>query len=490
MKKVNLNQIAVLFALLMLTACGTTKKSVTQLPETERTVTILSVNDIHAAIDNFPRFGFMVDSLRAIYPDMLLLSAGDNQTGNPINDQYSEKGMPVIELMNMLNFDLCAIGNHEFDTKPDGFAHTLKHADFDFVCANVVVENLEEFPIKPYKILTLHNGVKIAVASVLDINERGIPDTHPDNAVGFSFTDPVETAKEFLHLRDSADVLIYMNHYGFENDVELANLFPKGVVDVIIGGHSHTKVDTEQLHNDILITQAERKLKYATLLKLSVGQAGVISKSMELLTVGDKGSEHSALRAKVDEFNSNPDMHIRIAEALDDFTSYEQIGYLMVDALRASSETDISLINPGGVRIDRLSKGDVSVMDIYSMDPFGNEMILFSMSGHELASLLKSAYGFDENLPIYPSGMKSKYLLDQEGDVTAVELFTESGEPLDLEKVYTVSMNSYMASVYVFEQDDPGTGLFRPTAESMIDYLKELKRIPSYQDEKRVEIVQ
>ncbi|MFA5518088.1 MAG: 5'-nucleotidase C-terminal domain-containing protein, partial [Spirochaetota bacterium] len=258
---------------------------------------------------------------------------------------------------------------------------------------------------------------------------------------------------------------------------------------VIIGGHSHTKIEKEQLHNGVLITQAERKLKYATLLKLSVDAKGKVSKSMELLTVDNEGKERADLRAKVDEFNNNPAMRVRIAEAADDFKNYEQIGYLMVDALRVSTGTDIALINPGGVRIDRLPKGAVSVMDIYSMDPFGNEIVLFKLTGHELMSLIKNAYSFDEYLPIYPSGMKTKYLLGKDGEVKTVELFDTKGKPMDLNKVYTVSMNNYMASVYVFDHKDPGTGLFRPTAESMIDYLKELKYIPSYKNEKRVEIV-
>lgn len=73
--------------------------------------------------------------------------------------------------------------------------------------------------------------------------------------------------------------------------------------------------------------------------------------------IGGFSNKNLALRDRVDEFNNNPDMHIRIAEVLDDFTSYEQIGYLMVDALRSTSGADIALINPGGVRIDNLAKG-------------------------------------------------------------------------------------------------------------------------------------
>jgi 5'-nucleotidase len=53
---------------------------------------------------------------------MLLVAAGDNQTGNPVNDQYPEKGLPVIELMNAVGFDLSAVGNHEFDSRPEDSA--------------------------------------------------------------------------------------------------------------------------------------------------------------------------------------------------------------------------------------------------------------------------------------------------------------------------------------------------------------------------------
>ena len=92
---------------------------------------------MHATIDNFPKLAYIVDSLHAIYPDMLLIAAGDNQTGNPVNDQYPEKGLPMIELMNAVGFDLSAVGNHEFDSRPKGFSNLTHKADFDFICANM-----------------------------------------------------------------------------------------------------------------------------------------------------------------------------------------------------------------------------------------------------------------------------------------------------------------------------------------------------------------
>ena len=48
------------------------KQEQTSIGADETELVILSVNDMHANIDLFPKFATMVDSLRAIYPDMLL----------------------------------------------------------------------------------------------------------------------------------------------------------------------------------------------------------------------------------------------------------------------------------------------------------------------------------------------------------------------------------------------------------------------------------
>ena len=151
--------IVLLLCIALFIGCGTSRKMV-ELPTT-KTVEILAVNDMHAALDNFPRLAFMVDSLKKIYPDLLLVSAGDNQTGNPVNDQYPEKGMPIIELMNALKFDMSAVGNHEFDSRLAGFEHITHEANFDFLVANIEKPKDADFRIKPYKIVEMPNGVKL-----------------------------------------------------------------------------------------------------------------------------------------------------------------------------------------------------------------------------------------------------------------------------------------------------------------------------------------
>ncbi len=81
---------------------------------------ILSINDPHAAIEQFPRLGYVADSLRALYPDLLILSAGDNRSGDPINDMFEIPAYPMVALMNQVGFHATAVGNHEFDSNQYG----------------------------------------------------------------------------------------------------------------------------------------------------------------------------------------------------------------------------------------------------------------------------------------------------------------------------------------------------------------------------------
>ena len=451
----------------------------------EKQAVIFAVNDMHAEIDNFPKLAHIVDSLRTLYPDMLLISAGDNQTGNPVNDQYPEKGLPMIELMNALGFDLSAVGNHEFDTRPQGFSHLTHRADFDFICANMSASDSIHIKVSPHKIITLPNGLKLAFLGLLQINQNGIPDTHPENVRGFTFSSPFETAAGYLYLKDQSDIFIALTHLGFENDVQLAESIPAGI-DLIIGGHSHTKVEKEQMHNGILITQAQRKLRYGTLIKMTMAGDGQFQRHMELIDIENSANEKASIRAMVDEYNDNPALEEVIATATDDFSSKAELGYLMADAQRYAAQADIALVNPGGVRLQFLAKGPITLMNVYQLDPFGNELILTTLTGHEIRDLMLAAYPVDEDLPLFPSGIKTLLTLDEDGNLADVVLLTEGNAPLDMDQSYTVAMNNYMTQVYKYEHSDPGQSLYIETADAIISYLKKNEKVSSYRGESRI----
>lgn len=492
----SLKIITAALAIGLLCACSSQKhagtfaipeKKAGSIPPSERQAVIFSVNDMHAAIDNFPKLAFITDSLKTIYPDMLLVAAGDNQTGNPVNDQFPEKGWPMIDLMNATGFDLSALGNHEFDTGPEGLSNLTNKAGFSFICANVSTSVWPGVKVSPYKIISLPNGLRLAFLGLLQLGQNGIPDSHPDNVKGFVFRSPFETAPEYLWLKDSSDIFIALTHIGFEEDVRLAETMPAGI-DLIIGGHSHTRVEKEQIHNGIMIIQAENKLKYGTLIRFTVGSDGTLHKSMQLIDIRNSMMEKPAIRAMVDRYNDNPVLNEVIATAADDFSSYEELGYLMADAQRDAAGADIALMNPGGVRIDRLEKGPVTIKHVYQLDPFGNELVVTKLTGEEIFSLMRAAWPVDDKSPLYPSGIRTEIKLDAEGNPEEITILTEDGAPLEINRIYSVAMNSYMTQVYSYEHSDPGQSLFFTTAEALISHLKKQGDLRSYSDERRIQV--
>jgi len=482
-----LKVLAAALAIGLLPACSSLKHAGTAKPS-ERQAVIFAVNDMHAAIDNFPKLAYIVDSLKLIYPDMLLVAAGDNQTGNPVNDQYPEKGFPMIDLMNATGFDLSATGNHEFDTSPEGLGNLTNKADFSFICANVSIDSTLNVKISPYKIVTLPNGLRIAFLGLLQLGQNGIPDTHPDNIKGFSFRPPFETALEYISLKDSSDILIALSHLGFEVDVELAESMPEGI-DLIIGGHSHTKVEKEQIHNGIMITQAENKLKYGTLVKLTISRDGSMQRTMQLIDIRNSKNEKPSIRAMVDKYNDNPVLNEVIATSAADFSSYEELGYLMADAQRDAAGADIALMNPGGVRIDRLDQGPITIKNVYQLDPFGNELVITKLTGEEIYSLMRAAWPVDDKSPLYPSGIRTELKLNAEGNPEEIKILTENGNPLEMNRIYSVAMNSYITQVYKYQHSDPGQSLFISTADALIGFLKKQNIVRSYKGEKRIHVI-
>ena len=81
----------------------------------ERTLVLLSTNDMHAKIQNFPRLAAAVENCRDTAQLVVLVDAGDRWTGNAYVDMAATPGMPMIALMNRLGYDVATLGNHEFD---------------------------------------------------------------------------------------------------------------------------------------------------------------------------------------------------------------------------------------------------------------------------------------------------------------------------------------------------------------------------------------
>jgi 5'-nucleotidase len=449
-------------AILLITACQPKPK--------EQKVYIVSTNDMHANIDNFPQFAALMDSLRSVHPDLLLFSAGDNRSGNPINDRYAEPCKPMYELMNKVGFDLSTFGNHEWDGGPDGLRKVLGWANFPFVCANVTFDDTLQMPNhRPYVIFN-RDGLKLGVIGGIQLGPNGLPDSHPKNCVGSNFVPITDVLPEYLNELKDCNAIFLLSHCGYEEDRETAEQFPQ--LTAIFGGHSHTRVAEKQLVNGVMVTQAEAKVKFVTLSTFTFLDGKLVDKDMQLLSIKEFPKRNAEVQAMVDEYNSNEYFRTVVTNNLTPIESYESLGCLMTDAIRKISGADMGFQNPGGVRFDTLSARPVTLKDIFALDPFDNEIIAFSLSGQEILNLMKSCFITDGG-PIYCSGCSYSYKVDDKGEMTDIKVKLENGKPLDLNAKYNVVMNSYMSTVFDYEHEDEGQSTFRSSNEMMLEYLAE-----------------
>jgi 2',3'-cyclic-nucleotide 2'-phosphodiesterase (5'-nucleotidase family) len=158
---------------------------------------------------------------------------------------------------------------------------------------------------------------------------------------------------------------------------------------------------------------------------------------------------------------------------------------MMTDAITARMKVDFAFQNGGGIRISNLPQGDIRLKDIFRLDPFGNQVVTYTMTYEEIKSLICSAYNREKEIDLVPSGMTYMVTVGPEGLCTDVEMRDLSGNLLDAAKSYTVGLNSYISASYKFKHADPGTTNFKTGAQTLLDYLGEIKKV-NYSGVKRV----
>ena len=431
---------------------------------------ILSANDMHAKIQNFPQLAAIADSLRAEYPSLLILSAGDNRTGDPLNDIYEIPAYPMVALMNQVGFKATTLGNHEFDSGPAGLTRLINLSTFDYICCNVIPDPSWGMHLRPYEIFDV-NGMTVGIVGIVQIGISGHPDSHPDNCKGFTFLPPEETLQQYSWLRDKCDVVILLSHIGYEGDVDLSARVPW--IDLIVSGHSHTQLAGGEIHNGVMITQNVNRLQRVTHTTLTVDGGKVTAKQAENIEVQDYPKKNRVVELMTDFFCTNPEFE-RVVGTIDaPFTSYEELGILMADSFREMGGADVGFCNYGGVRYDYLPAGPFTVSDILKLDPFGNDAVELTLTGEELRQMLLSCCAADEDRFPVVSGITCELIKDKKNPskIKNLVLYGPDGKKLNLKNSYKVVTNTYVASISTSPRKDQGRAMNYQTAQMIQDYV-------------------
>jgi 5'-nucleotidase/UDP-sugar diphosphatase len=432
-------------------------------------IVIFHSNDVHGKIDNFAKVAAILEREKKSGVDVFYFCAGDNFTGNPVIDQYEPPGEPMLELLNRLGVDVMTPGNHEFDTGLENLKSFAARARFPMVSANIEAPPGVLPLLRTSIVLKTRGGIRIAVFGLIQTEpESGLPSTHPDKVRGLRFSEPLQAAMKMRKLRKGNQVFLALTHLGYDVDRVLAERLPQ--LDAIIGGHSHTRVDPAETVNGVLIAQAGGDNRFLGRVELLVRGGRVVEKKGTLIDLKQWQEEDPEIKAMITRFNQNPAFARVIAEAPFALEGKDALGSLMTDAMRVIHGLDVAFQNEGGIRLNRLSE-KITLKDVYTLDPFGNQVVEIAMTAEEIRGLVRDSFRKGNEIDLQVSGISYTVRTEKDLRIKEILLRGPDGRPFPENRTYKVGVSSYVASSYNFPHQDPGRVLGSTTAEALIRFL-------------------
>jgi len=445
----------------------------------------------------------------------LLIDVGDIYQGTPTGNYNT--GEFVMEWMNAAGYDMMTLGNHDFDDGTDNALELSEQADFPVICTNFVNMETGEIPapVIPY-LIEDYEGVKVAFIGLATPDTYGL--VTPELLAGYGFIDEVETTRRYVEevREQGADIVILVSHLGHPGDsdkylervyeaweageeyikdfsmntAELTCLVPG--IDVIVSGHTHLGFSEPWISpvNHTIVVQGYANGTGIGRLRLEIDKDTGTLVGYDL----PEGEEYISLLH--DEFWPDPE----IAEMIEGFRSIAEagmdqvigealsqlprgnaehpMGRLIADAMLWATETDVALMNRGGVRA-AIPRGPITPRIVYQAIPFEENLYIMDLTGAELKEILET-------------GMQGRRRDMEIGGLTAIRNQSMpdgskmsdiliGGEPFDPDRVYTFVTTGYLAQgnvgydIMLEHEAVPANLTLMDAVTSYISYLGEIE---------------
>ena len=492
--------LAFLLALTMLLGVGALAEE--DAPLFQQDVMVLFTSDVHCGIEsNFGYAGLAMvrDAYKNAGYHVLLVDNGDSIQGEPVGTMTT--GEANIKLMNAVGYDIATMGNHEFDYGMERFFELSKMANFPYVSCNF--NKGGELQFAPY-VIKEFDGVKIAFVGIstpktlTSSTPKYFQDENGNFIYGF-FED--ETGEGLYNAvqkavddarAEGATFVVALAHLGNEDECRpftYADVIANTTgINALLDGHSHDTNHVEmrnKARETVLRQGCGTKLEGVGYLKIAAKngamKAGVMmwnnddfnaTQLYQLDTDVTKAVAEATetLNAKLAEVVAKTDVELTINDPVAVTeegkpvriirNAETNLGDLCADAYRYVSGADIAFVNGGGIRVS-IKEGDITLNDILKVHPFGNALCVCEATGQQILDALEfgakdvpgefggflqvSGLTYEIHTSV-PSSVK----LDDKGLFAGVEgeyrvkNVMVGGEPLDMEKIYTLASHNYM----------------------------------------------
>ncbi len=502
--------IALILTLLLAIGLTSPVMAVAKAPDVSGKIVILHTNDIHGralpdaatGAMGYPTIAQIKKDLEAAGAAVLLLDDGDAAQGTPMVNMGFGKN--AIEFMNLTGYDAMGLGNHEFDWGLDNLKQILENAKFPILAANIVDKISGEPVFGDRKIFEI-GGRKIGVFGI-DTPET-MTKTHPDKVKGITFAQGDElyacAQKQVDALKaEGADFIVCLGHLGIAEESKpnrSTDVLEKVTgINLFIDGHSHDEILGKMVGDTMLVSTGEYSQNLGVVVvdaenKLSASLYGPLTSPLGLAYLPQNEEVSAAIEAVRDavdaelskvfaktevDLNGERDPGVRTMETnLGDFAA----DAILWAAQQAQGDQVVAAItNGGGIRTS-IKTGDVTMNDMKTVFPFGNEVSTLNVTGAELLEALEAAtFDTPNAIGAFPQVAGIEFAIDttvpyekgeQYPDSTyfkpakpgsRVTIATVGGKPFDAAAMYTIATNDFTAAggdtYYAFRYANTQTG--------------------------------
>ena len=433
--------------------------------------TLLQLNDVYeiSSIQG-GKFGGMA-RVKTIHKELLkenkntlLVMAGDFLNPSLIGTmKYNGeriRGKQMVEVMNAMNFDVAAFGNHEFDLSlKKTFKHRMDESSFPWISSNVFLNRTQDTIKRFYQEI---NGLKTPIKGsfIKEISDNDgtkikigfisvcIPSNPKDYVLYKEMFSSIQ--KEYESIKNKVDLVIGLTHVKIEHDREIAKLLPN--IPLIMGGHEHDHKN--EMIGNVKITKADANAKTAYIHYVTYNKTSNETKiSSVLKTIDNSISDDVEVKAIVDKWLKIMENQISmiVENPYDIIYSTEtpldgrdipirsiqtNLGNLIAKSMAFSygNKVDCSIVNGGSIRIDDQLVGDINSVDAFRVLPFGGAVLKVKMKG----SLLNKVLEYGNN-----AAGSGAYLQRSSIEMNDT-LFTIDNSTINPSKIYTIAISDYL----------------------------------------------
>ena len=439
---------------------------------------IAHTNDIHAHfqpaaadwVDGKNKLGGFVaikshlDALRFAQGDdaVIYLDAGDILTGTPLMEfeVHGAYGGAMLDFLDESGCRAWALGNHELDRGYPNAATIVSASPMPVLTANLrkpgALDELAFPGMKRHEIIEA-NGVTVGIFGLTTTSIGRL--ASKDTMANIEVVDAAEVAREEVAaLESQVDLIIALTHVGFDADKQLAQEVDG--IDLIVGGHSHTRLEKPVKIDNTWIVQTAGEGRQLGVVEFDVTDGGRITR----LSGGNVDLVPDALPFEEDPVvlgltarwqDSIEKRFTSVIGTLDgdldrDGAGETSMGRWASDVVRSAGWADVGLYNGSGVRAD-LDGGDVTLGDLYGVFPFSNQVVSFEITGDELVRLMLTTVHAEtgkKRATLQWSGVTFTWRMRM--DTPELVDIRVNDQPLDLDHTYRIATNSYVAEQWEY----------------------------------------